>query len=226
MNLFGLELHLVTDEVFGENTYLLHVPGRKECLIFDPGLDVESVSALLGEFELTPVAILNTHGHADHIAGNGALKTRFPEAPILIGTIDAPKLTDASLNLSAGYGFALVSPKADRLLKHRDRLDLAGISMSVRETPGHSAGHVVFVLDQITPTLVFGGDVLFEGGIGRTDFPDGNAAQLDTSIQEQLFTLPDETIVLPGHGSPTTIGIEKETNPYVGRQGKRSIRWR
>jgi len=221
-----MELHVITDTIFGENTYLLHLPDRKECLIFDPGLDPEGILAVIDDHGLEPVAILNTHGHADHIAGNAPLRSRWPKLPIWIGAGDAPKLTSAALNLSQGYGFALVSPAADRLLQHGERLDFGGMIMEVRDTPGHSPGHVVFVLDRITPIVVIGGDVLFEGGIGRTDFPDGSFPQLETSIQDQLYTLPDDTVVLPGHGSPTTTGAEKASNPFVGNAAKRNVRFR
>jgi hydroxyacylglutathione hydrolase len=163
-----------------------------------------------------PVAILNTHGHADHIAGNAALKDQFPRCPLVIGAGDADKLTDPVGNLSANYGVPLVSPPADRTVGEGDVLDLAGVRWTVRETPGHSRGHVVFISRELAPILVLGGDVLFAGSVGRTDFPDGDPAELVGSIRGKLFTLPDETLVLPGHGPPTTIGEEKRSNPFVG----------
>ncbi len=96
-----------------------------------------------------------------------------------------------------------------------ERLDLAGLSFEVREIPGHSPGSVVFVCDQCTPPFVFGGDVLFAGSVGRTDLG-GNGPQLLAGIRAKLFNLPDETLVLPGHGPVTTIGAERRTNPFVG----------
>ena len=202
---------------FGQNCYLAHLAERDDCLVIDPGLDPDAILRYLDERRLTPAAILNTHGHADHIAGNAALKERWPDCPLVIGRNDAPKLTDARLNLSAQFGMPITSPPADVLVDDGQRYSAAGFDLDVYEIPGHSIGHVVFVWRSHQPPYVFGGDVLFAGGIGRYDFPDGSRTALTTGIHGKLFTLPDDTIVLSGHGPPTTIGEEKETNPYVGR---------
>ncbi len=203
---------------FGENTYIAHVDGRNDCIVIDPGFEPESIIEYLLEHALTPAAIVCTHGHSDHIAGNGALKARWPECPIVIGEGDAEKLTDATLNLSAAFGFNITSPPADRLLREGETFESAGIALDVYDTPGHSVGHIVLVCKQVSPWQVFGGDVLFNGGIGRTDFPDGSFEVLRRAIDEKLFTLPDDTIVLPGHGTETTVGREKRTNPFVGAE--------
>lgn len=200
---------------FDENTYIAFVAGRSDCLVFDPGLEPDKIFATLDERSLSPAAILCTHGHSDHIAGNGALKARWPDCPLIIGVRDADKLTDPVANLSAGFGIELVSPPADQTVVEGDVLELAAMKLRVLETPGHCSGHVVFVADEWAPTQVFGGDVLFAGGVGRTDFPDGSMADLKKSIREKMYTLPDDTIVLPGHGPPTTVGHEKRTNPFV-----------
>ena len=110
---------------------------------------------------------------------------------------------------------SLVSPEADETVDEGDTLRYAGLELSVLDTPGHSAGHVGFVYKG-DPVLVIGGDVLFRGSIGRTDFPDGSLRELTESIHQKLFTMPDTTVVLPGHGPDTTIGHEKSTNPFVG----------
>jgi glyoxylase-like metal-dependent hydrolase (beta-lactamase superfamily II) len=201
---------------FGENTYIAHIGGRNDCIVVDPGFEPEPIIEYLMQHSLTPAAIVCTHGHSDHIAGNEALKTRWPECPIAIGAGDAEKLINPQLNLSAAFGFAITSPPADRTLREGERFDAAGIELDVYDTPGHSIGHIVLVCKQVEPWQVFGGDVLFAGGIGRFDFPDGNFETLQRSIHEKLFTLPDDTIVLPGHGGKTTVGHEKRTNPYVG----------
>ena len=125
-------------------------------------------------------------------------------------------MTDPIANLSAGFGVELVSPVADQLVHEGDVLDLAGFRLEVRETPGHSSGHVVFLALGLSPLQVFGGDVLFAGSVGRTDFPGCSFEVLKKSIYDKLFPLADDTIVLPGHGSATTIGAEKQRNPFVG----------
>jgi glyoxylase-like metal-dependent hydrolase (beta-lactamase superfamily II) len=109
----------------------------------------------------------------------------------------------------------LVSPPADRLLDHGERVAVAGLEFSVREIPGHSRGHVVFVVEGVAPVVVFGGDVLFRESVGRSDFADGDADALAAGIRSQLYVLPDDAIVYPGHGGPTTIGHERRHNPFV-----------
>lgn len=185
-------------------------------MVFDPGLEPGKIAAILDRDGLTPAAILITHGHSDHIAGIAYLKRRWPQCPVVIGHGDAAKLTDARLNLSQDFGFPIVSPPADALVSEGDRYEAAGMAFEVLEIPGHSSGHVVFLWRGDKPAVVFGGDVLFAGSIGRTDFPDGSFEQLASGIWMKLFSLPDDTIVLPGHGEPTTIGQEKRTNPFVG----------
>jgi len=206
---------------FAENSYVFHRAGVDDCLVVDPGFEPEAIIAWIEEHGLAPQAILLTHGHSDHIAGNAALRQRWPDLPILIGAGDAPKLTDPVGNRSAPFGLPLVSPPANRLLADGERFEAAGIAITTRSIPGHSSGHVVFVIAAADPPLVFGGDVLFRDSVGRTDFPDGDAAALAAGIRGTLYTLPDETIVLPGHGDPTTVGRERRSNPFVRDAGGR-----
>ena len=210
-----LHLAVVVSQLFQENAYIAYLEGRRDCLVFDPGLDSQAIAEKLAELNLEPAAILNTHGHADHIAGNGAMKTAWPEAPLVIGTNEASKLTNPIENLSRSHGVDIISPVADKLVKEGDVYEGAGIELQVYETPGHSVGHVVFVWKASSPWVIFAGDVLFQGSIGRTDFPDGSFEQLAAAIRNKLYTLPDDTIVLPGHGPTTTIGAEKQHNPFV-----------
>lgn len=210
-----LHLAVIVSELFQENAYIAHLEGRSDCLVFDPGLDSQAIIDKLTQLKLEPAAILNTHGHADHIAGNRAMKRTWPDAPLVIGANDASKLTNPIENLSRSHGMDLISPGADQLVSEGDLYKGAGLELEVLETPGHSIGHVVFVWKTGTPWVVFGGDVLFQGSIGRTDFPDGSFEQLAAAIRNKLYTLPDDTLVLPGHGPTTTIGFEKQHNPFV-----------
>ncbi|NBW96519.1 MAG: MBL fold metallo-hydrolase [Planctomycetia bacterium] len=200
---------------FNENTYVVFRPDSAACLVIDPGFEPGRIVDAIDVQSLEPAAILLTHGHSDHIAGNAALRRRWPSLPILIGRGDASKLDDPAGNLSGNFGLALVSPAADRLLDDSERLELAGLTIDVHEIPGHSSGHVVFVLPGEDPPLVFAGDVLFRESIGRTDFPDGDFPTLAAGIRRHLYHLPDSTIVFPGHGPHTTIGHEKRHNPFV-----------
>ena len=210
-----LHLQTVVDQFFSENTYIAFLEGRDDCLVIDPGLEPDRIIATIEEIGKTPAAILNTHGHSDHIAGNASLKERWPESPLVIGESEAVKLLDPNANLSAQYGLPIVSPAADVLLNEPDRYEIAGLELEVRFTPGHSPGHIVFVWHDHDPKMVFGGDVLFQGSIGRTDFVDGSFEDLEASIREKLYVLPDKTVILPGHGPSTTVGDEKRTNPFV-----------
>lgn len=212
-----LKLAAIVSMPFAENTYVASLAGRSDCLVFDPGLEPDKIFAYLDSEDLEPAAIINTHGHADHIAGNIDLKERWPDCPLVIGENDAAMLTDPQLNMSRQFGIDLISPAADVTLADGDTFSAAGFDLLVHEIPGHSPGHVVLVWKGSSPYYVFGGDVLFAGSIGRTDFPGGSFETLRDGIHRHLFALPDDTVVLPGHGPTTTIGEEKAQNPFVGR---------
>ncbi|MCA9237325.1 MAG: MBL fold metallo-hydrolase [Planctomycetales bacterium] len=213
-----LVIRTVVSALFEENAFIIAAADRDDCVVVDPGLEPDKIIAEVHALGRTPAAILNTHGHADHIAGNAALKAEWPDIPLVIGRGDAAKLTDATANLSAGFGLPVTSPPADRQVDEGDVLEIAGVAWTVWDTPGHSSGHVAFVALELQPHLVLGGDVLFAGSIGRSDFPDSDSAALFASIREKLFSLPDDAIVLAGHGPATTIGREKRTNPFVGER--------
>jgi hydroxyacylglutathione hydrolase len=209
------QIHTIVSEPFAENSYILWQDGRTEAVVIDPGFEPDPILAFLAERGLSLVAIINTHGHVDHIAGNADMKRVFPNAPILVGERDAIMLVDAVVNMSEPFGVPVTSPPADRLLKEGDRFDFAGIAMEVFDVPGHSPGHVVYLIRETTPFTVIGGDVLFRGSVGRTDFPRGSMEMLKSNIERVLWPLPDATVVYPGHGPVTTIGHEKRTNPYL-----------
>jgi hydroxyacylglutathione hydrolase len=212
----GLNIRTIVSMPFEENTYVVWRQGSLEALVIDPGLEPNLILEFLREEGLRVVAILNTHGHADHIGGNEALKKAYPDAPLVIGADEKHLLIDADANLSAPFGFPIVSPPADRTVREGDVLEYAGIRLEVLDVPGHSPGHVVFV-HRSEPPLVFGGDVLFRGSIGRSDFPGSDGELLFKGIRTKMFTLPEGTVVYPGHGPTTTIGHEKRTNPFVGK---------
>ena len=209
-----MQIHTIVSEPFEENTYITWEPPRKDAIVVDAGLQPDLILDFLREQGLSVAAILNTHGHADHIGGNAELKTTFPDAPLMIGAGDAAMLTDADLNLSAPFGMPVTSPPADQVLREGEIVEIGGIRLEVLEIPGHSPGHIVFVL-RGQPCLVFGGDVLFRGSVGRTDFPNSRPEVFVAGIRGKLFTLAPDTVVYPGHGPTTTVGHERKTNPYV-----------
>jgi glyoxylase-like metal-dependent hydrolase (beta-lactamase superfamily II) len=210
-----LQIHTIVSLPFQENTYVTWQPPRTDALVIDPGLEPELILDFLREHGLTAAAIVNTHGHGDHIGGNAAVKAAFPEAPLMIGHNDAFMLSDPEANLSAPFGTSVVSPSADRLLHEGDVVEAAGIRLEVLDLPGHSPGHIVLVY-RGQPCMVFGGDVLFRGSVGRTDFPGGSSRRLFEGIRNKLFTLAPDTVVYPGHGPVTTVAHERHSNPFVG----------
>jgi hydroxyacylglutathione hydrolase len=211
-----LQLATILSYPFEQNTYVAYLRDRTDCVVIDPGLEPVKIIQYLEKNGLTPTAILITHGHNDHIGGNAALKKRWPHCSLVVGVDDAPKLSDPWLNLSASFGTPLVSPPADVMVKDGDTYEAAGFEFQVRSLPGHSTGHVVYLWEGQEPPIVFVGDVIFAGSIGRTDFPDGDQRKLIFGIRSKLFTLPDETILLSGHGPATTVRAEKNSNPFVG----------
>ncbi|WP_165222189.1 MBL fold metallo-hydrolase [Aquisphaera insulae] len=210
----SLRIEIVESEPFSQNAYVVWRAGRDEALVFDPGFDSTSILTLLRRHGLRPAMILDTHGHVDHIAGNAALKDAFPAAPLVIGRNDAAALQDPDRNLSATFGIPVISPPADRLVEDGESFESAGFAIEVREIPGHSPGSVAYVFAGESPPFVIGGDVLFAGSIGRTDLG-GSLEQLMSGIEEKLLDLTDETTIYPGHGPATTIGRERQSNPFI-----------
>ncbi len=209
-------VHAIVSEPLGQNSYVVWADGRSDAVVVDPGFEPEAILNFLNGAGLGVAAVLLTHGHVDHIAGVPALKEVYPAAPLVIGAGDAAMLGDPCLNLSLPLlGVEVVSPPADVLVCDGQTVEYAGLGFEVREIPGHSPGHVVFVARAADPVAVLGGDVLFAGGIGRTDFPGGSERQLLAGIRAKLWPLPDAARVYPGHGPATTIGHEKRTNPFL-----------
>ena len=207
---------VIESDPFAENAFVLWREGSFEAIVVDPGFDVRAIRQIIETEKLSVVAVVNTHGHADHIAGNAAILRDWPDVPLLIGRRDAPLLTDPIANLSVKFGAPLTSPEANRLVDEGETVKLAGFTFEVREIPGHSPGSVVFVCRDFDPFFVLGGDVLFAGSVGRTDLTYGDGPLLLRGIKAKLFDLPESTEVWPGHGPMTSIGRERASNPFVG----------
>ena len=209
-----LTISAIVSLPFEENTYVVRRPGAHAAVVIDPGLEPQLILDFLHTENLEVAAILNTHGHADHIGGNGTLKQLWPQAPLIIGAAEQHLLSDAHANLSAPFGIPITSPPADRVVREGDVVEFAGVRLEVLEVPGHSPGSVLFVW-RGAPCVAFSGDVLFRGSIGRSDFPGGNGPLLLRGIRNKVFALPDDTIIYPGHGPATTVADEKQSNPFL-----------
>lgn len=191
------------------NCYLLSDEGGKG-IVIDPGGDAPAILDTIRKEHITVEAILNTHGHSDHIAANDAVRNATG-APLYIHAADEHMLTDPRANLSLFMGGNVVSRPAEHHLKEGDILCVGAIALKVLHTPGHSPGGVCFAGEGV----LFSGDTLFADSIGRTDFPGGSLPQLIGVIKEKLMALPDDTVVYAGHGPSTTIGRERQYNPYL-----------
>lgn len=195
---------------FAQNCYLLAESGSADGVIVDPGEEPALFLELAARHQITIREIWLTHGHLDHVSGVGGVKDATG-APVFLHPLDRP-LYDGLPDQARMFGMTLAAPPPpDQELAHGGVLKLGGTSFAVRHTPGHSPGSVCFV----APGLVIGGDVLFQGSIGRTDLPGGSFERLIRSIRDELLVLPAETVVYPGHGPPTTIGDERRGNPFL-----------
>jgi hydroxyacylglutathione hydrolase len=198
--------------LLGCNCSILGDEASHEAIVVDPGYDIPRILELLTKHKLTVKKILITHAHIDHIASAQRLK-QITGAPILYSQADLPLV--AMMDAQAGM-FGLPVPTVlppDHSPADGEAVDVEGIRGSILYTPGHSEGSLCLYLPK--EHLLLAGDTLFAGGVGRTDFPGGNARKLLASIHERLLTLPDETVVVPGHGSMTTIGAERHSNPFL-----------
>lgn len=198
--------------------YLVHSSHKTRALIIDPGGDAPVILEALEKYGLRAAMIFNTHGHADHIAANARLKEAFPDAVICVHEADAALLVKPVKNLSVFFGSVVKSPPADRLLRHGDVVEFDGLRFEVRHVPGHTAGGIVLYHPPAQGEAhgcAFCGDAVFAGSIGRTDFPGGDYRLLIHGIREQILSLPDDTILYPGHGPETTVGKERSLNPFL-----------
>lgn len=204
-----------------ENCYILGCEETGLGVIIDPGDSARSILQEAEKMGLTIEKVINTHAHFDHVmAVNQVLAATG--ATFHLHQADLPVLREAPERVAAWLG-AHIDPIAepDEFLEHGQIVRFGEEALEVRFTPGHAPGHVVFVDHK--NRQIFAGDTLFQGSIGRFDLPGADGPTLLRSIQEQLLSLPDEYAVYPGHGEPTTIGAEREMNPFVGQQASFSF---
>ena len=194
----------------GVNCYIVGDDKTRDALVIDPGGNARDILDTLRREQLKLVALVATHAHFDHLLALDEVRAQT-RAPFLIYADEAAMLTNAQMGAQF-FGFTMPQPApADRLLREGDEVRAGSVALKVLHTPGHSPGGMCLLGDQ----CVFVGDTLFQGGIGRVDLPGGDYATLMRSIRDKLLTLPDDTIVYPGHGAATTIGEEKLLNPFL-----------
>ena len=197
-------------------------PARGEqCVVVDPGIGVvDQLNEVIADNRLHPVAVLLTHGHFDHTFSVLPV-CQARDVPAYIHPADRGQLTDPWSGVGLPVGTPLLGnltfaePDDVRELRSEDKIDIAGLTFAVRHTPGHSAGSVVFGLTDADDPVVFSGDVLFAGSIGRTDLPGGSMTEMTASLRDVMLLMDDATIVHPGHGPSTTIAHERRTNPFL-----------
>ena len=211
-----LRIQAFTFNPIQENTYVLY-DETKQCVIVDPGCYGRSEQDTLRNFiidnQLEVKALLNTHGHVDHVLGNAFVKRTF-KVPLHIHPLDEATLRAVPAYAQA-YGFPLYEPaEPDGFFNEGDVIAFGNTELKVLFLPGHAPGHVGFLSGK--DTVLVSGDVLFRRSIGRTDLPGGDFDTLVRSIREKVFTLDNDVKVYPGHGQATTVGEEKNGNPFLG----------
>lgn len=194
------------------NCYIVYTEDTKKAVIIDPAADADRIREEISALGITPEAVLLTHGHFDHMMAAEALKNGY-RIPVCVAKEDAellkrPELNCSELFLRIPYGIL-----ADEELEDGQNLRFLNGAFTVITTPGHTEGSCCYYAKE--DNILFSGDTLFQESVGRTDLPTGRAAKLTASIKEKLFVLPENTLVLSGHGDQTTIGEEKQYNPYV-----------
>jgi glyoxylase-like metal-dependent hydrolase (beta-lactamase superfamily II) len=210
---------------WGTNCYVVATGPGAECVVVDPGKDAASgVAEVVREHRLKPVAVLVSHGHIDHMWCVAPVAGTY-DATAWIHPADRHLLSDPLAGMSRetaamvlGGGFEFAEPDAVEELGDRQDLELAGLSFTVDHTPGHTAGSVTFRTpydEQDVSELMFSGDLLFAGSIGRTDLPGGDHPTMLRSLRDKVLPLADDVVVLPGHGEQTSIGRERASNPYL-----------
>ncbi len=194
------------------NCYIVYTEDTKKAVIIDPAADSRRIAEEISALGVTPEAVLLTHGHFDHMLAADSLRNGY-RIPVCVLKEDAELLKEPNLNCSEQFLRMAYGISADKEFTDGQKLTFLDGVFTVIATPGHTEGSCCYYAE--TEKLLFSGDTLFQGSVGRTDLPTGRAAQISLSIREKLFVLPDDTLVLSGHGDETTIGEEKQYNPYV-----------
>lgn len=207
-----MKITSVPTGMLGVNTYLAVDEATKKGFIVDPGGYSPAITKLVKDGDIDIQYIILTHGHSDHICGVNEHLDDFPQAKVVANINEKPMLEDAGLNMSAAMEGAQ-TVKADILVDDGDEMTVGDLTLKFLYTPGHTPGGMCIYIE--SENILFSGDTLFRQSIGRTDFPGGSFRDLSDAVHKKLFVLPDETNVLPGHMGATTIGFEKENNPFV-----------
>ena len=184
----------------------------KEAVIIDPAADAACIEAMIARYKLSPVAVLLTHGHFDHLSAADAVRKRYG-IKVYAGNEERSVMNSSSSNLSLPFTGEGMTFEADEYFKPGEELDFAGFRIGTIPVPGHTIGSVCYYFEE--QKVLFSGDTLFAGSVGRSDFPTGNAGQLIRAIKSELMSLPDDVKVYPGHGESTTIGCERVNNPFI-----------
>ena len=206
-----MRINKMTVGPLSTNCYIVSDENTKKAVIIDPGAQADRIQSKITELGLSVEAILLTHGHFDHMMAADAVRTRY-QIPILAMEEEKNLLANPGYNLSQAWAGACTL-KADRWLKDQEILELAGFTIRVLHTPGHTQGSCCYYLEE--EGVLFSGDTLFAGSVGRTDFPTSSTRQMMNSVHMLLEQLPGETKVLSGHGEETTIAYEKRYNPFA-----------
>lgn len=193
---------------FATNTYIIY-DENLDAVIIDPAAEAKKIISTIEKNNLKPKFVLLTHGHPDHVGALYELKEKY-NLKVYINEKDQEMLETNSTYFGPMLGLDIKDVKVDSYLKDGQELSLGNLKFKIIETPGHTKGGVCILIENI----LFSGDTLFLGSMGRTDFPGGNEEEIFSSLKK-LMELPDETVVLPGHGPKTTIGYERKYNPYV-----------
>jgi glyoxylase-like metal-dependent hydrolase (beta-lactamase superfamily II) len=192
------------------NCYILGTEPGHKAIIIDPGDEEDKIKNILGRHKLKPAFIVNTHGHIDHIGCDDKFGV-----PVYIHKKDAALIRSPELNLSSFLASSFSPDCQIRTLDDQDKIELEEISLEVIHVPGHTAGGIALLMKKPKANIVFTGDSLFFHGIGRTDFPGADGRLLVKSIKKNLFRLPDDTLVYPGHGPSSSIGEERQSNYFL-----------